>query len=369
MAGILADAGLEAIVAAASDAALAPDGWPDLLQRLAATFRSGFADVFARTEDRTRWRGLAYGLDVADYQDVFLGTWVKRNVWSARAPVRQAGEVLTTREIMPRDELVRTGMYNDYLAPRGLHEGLRLSLWAGQGWVQDISLLRPWSAGPFEGGELDLAGALLPHLRRSAAIARQVGAADGMARSSLAALDALRQAAFMLDGRGRVLHLNRGGEALAAAADTLLVRGGCLDAANPAQSPRLQRAIAAAAGSGGAPPIGADLALHHAERPSLPVMVVPVSAGNAWAALDAPAVLVLSPLRAPALSLAARYGLTPAEAALAARLAEGHTLVEAARLRGCTINTVRTHLARLMGKTDTQRQSALVRLLTLDGVA
>lgn len=121
MAGILADAGLEAIVAAAYDAALAPDGWPDLLQRLATTFRSGFADVFARTEDRTRWRGLAYGLDVADYQDVFLGTWVKRNVWSARAPVRQAGEVLTTREIMPRDELVRTGMYNDYLAPLGLH--------------------------------------------------------------------------------------------------------------------------------------------------------------------------------------------------------------------------------------------------------
>jgi len=300
MASVLADAGLEALIAAAYDSAVAPEWWPDLLQRLAPAFRCGFADVFAHPGDRTRWRGLAYGLDEADYQDVFLGTWLKRNVWAERRPVERAGEVLTTREMMQPDELMRTEMYNDYLAPRGLHEGMRLSLWAGQGWVQDISLLRPWSVGPFEPPELDLARALLPHLQRASAIARQVGAAAHMAQSGLAALDALHQAAFMLDGRGHVLHLNRGGEALAAAADAVLVRGGGLDAADPAQSLGLQRAIAGAAGLGGATPVGTELALHRPdEGATLPLLVMPVSGGNAWAALDAPAVLVLAPLGRP----------------------------------------------------------------------
>ncbi len=363
-------------MAAAYDTAVAPEGWPDLLQRLAGVFSSGFADVFARTDDRSRWRGLAYGLDEADYQDVFLGTWVKRNVWSERRPVERAGEVLTTREMMPRDEFVRTEMYNDYLAPRGLHEGLRLSLWAGQGWVQDISLLRPWSAGPYAGAELDLARAVLPHLRRSAAIARQLGAAAHMAQAGLAALDGLRQAAFMLDARGRVLHLNRGAEVLAAEADALLVDAAGLDAADPAQSPALQRAIAGAAGLGGMLPAGAGLTLHRRDGGApLPLLVMPVSPGNAWAALDAPAVMVLAPQRAPdrapdrAAAFAARYGLTAAEAGLATHLAAGRTLAQAAGLRGCSVNTMRTHLAHLMAKTGMRRQSALVRLLMLDGPA
>jgi DNA-binding CsgD family transcriptional regulator len=55
------------------------------------------------------------------------------------------------------------------------------------------------------------------------------------------------------------------------------------------------------------------------------------------------------------------YALTPTEAALASALVEGKTLAEFAALRGCTEETVRTHVKRLLGKVGVRRQSELVR--------
>lgn len=57
------------------------------------------------------------------------------------------------------------------------------------------------------------------------------------------------------------------------------------------------------------------------------------------------------------------YGLTPAEAKMAGLLTLGLSPATAARELGITINTARTHLKHLYGKTGTNRQSELVRLL------
>jgi DNA-binding CsgD family transcriptional regulator len=57
------------------------------------------------------------------------------------------------------------------------------------------------------------------------------------------------------------------------------------------------------------------------------------------------------------------HGLTPTEAALASALAEGRTLSEFARARGCSEQTARTHLKHVLDKTGTRRQAELVRNL------
>lgn len=57
------------------------------------------------------------------------------------------------------------------------------------------------------------------------------------------------------------------------------------------------------------------------------------------------------------------YGLTPAEARLAVLLAQGKSLQEACDLLNVTLNTARTHLKHIFSKTDTNRQSELVRLV------
>jgi DNA-binding CsgD family transcriptional regulator len=67
--------------------------------------------------------------------------------------------------------------------------------------------------------------------------------------------------------------------------------------------------------------------------------------------------------RLPVRQLAELFGLTAAEGALAADLLAGKEPREIADASGRSINTVRTHLAKLMAKTNVNRQSDLMRLL------
>jgi DNA-binding CsgD family transcriptional regulator len=92
----------------------------------------------------------------------------------------------------------------------------------------------------------------------------------------------------------------------------------------------------------------------------------------AWPIPSAGAVLVLavrghdpSPLSAERLQ--ARFGLTRAEAALALQIMAGGSISSIAASSGRSLHTVRTHLARVMNKTHTHRQSELVRALVTLG--
>jgi DNA-binding CsgD family transcriptional regulator len=65
----------------------------------------------------------------------------------------------------------------------------------------------------------------------------------------------------------------------------------------------------------------------------------------------------------PSDCLQAVFGLTRAEAHLAARLADGEDLKTAADHLGITYGTARTRLAEIFQKTETRRQGELIRLL------
>lgn len=354
-------------------AALDPRGTEALLHALAAAFRSHFADSFSRTHDHARHHGIAIGLDRADYEEQFLGVWSRRNVWGQRRPVRLAGEIVTTREMLPRHELLRSEMYNDYLHPRGLHEGLRLAVWAGEGAIEDISLLRPWSAGPFAAAELRFARMLLPHLQRAATVARRLRGAHAVAEAGLAALESVAHAAYLVERSGRILHMNGAGAALAAGQDGLLATAAGLAGSTPTASLALSRAVLQAAGAGGQPGRSAGLRLPRPSGlPDLLAITQPVGSASGFAQLDPRTVLVVvsDPARLAGEAqgglpdrLRSLYGLTAAEAQVALDLLAGREVAEIARLRRRSIATIRTHVARLLTKTGTSRQAELLRLL------
>ena len=62
-------------------------------------------------------------------------------------------------------------------------------------------------------------------------------------------------------------------------------------------------------------------------------------------------------------SVAIKSGLTPTEAAIAADVAAGLTLLESARQRGVRESTVRWHLKHVLAKTNVRSQTQLVRML------
>ena len=65
-------------------------------------------------------------------------------------------------------------------------------------------------------------------------------------------------------------------------------------------------------------------------------------------------------------AIADAFGLTTAEAKVVARLAMGNSLPDIAGNLKVSINTVRTLLARAMGKTATNTQVALVRMVLIN---
>jgi DNA-binding CsgD family transcriptional regulator len=85
------------------------------------------------------------------------------------------------------------------------------------------------------------------------------------------------------------------------------------------------------------------------------------------------AVLLLTDLRSlarpDALRLSAGFGLTAAEARLAARLASGDGINAAAIALGISHETVRTQLSAVFAKTNTHRQAELAALVTRLGLS
>jgi len=360
---IVTDARIGQTIETAYDAATNPERWPLLLERLAQLFRSHFADLFARSHNRVHYRGLAFGLPQHEYEHEFLDTWSKRNVWGQTRPVRIAGEVLSTRAMVSKRELVRSEIYNEYLAPRGLHEGLRISIWSDDDGIQDISLLRPWSAGPFEGEELALAAHLLPHLQRAAAIARALRQATLTTAASLAHHDATGSALFTIDRAGRATPSNRAAETLVQSQQALALRRSQLHAATPDATRCLHACIARAI----APvnPHASTVSLPRAGKPGMTLLVTPLNHAADWSLLHPPAALaiVTEPPPPPLSGFQTRFGLTKAEDEIATLLVAGRSAAEIAEHRKRSINTIRTQLSQLMDKMGAVRQGDLVRLL------
>ena len=348
------------------DAAIRPSRWTGVIEHLGTLFNSHFADLFARTDDWSDMRGRAIGLDRSDYEDQFLGFWCNRNIWSQTRPVRVSGEVLPTWQFVDREDLRRSPIYNEYLSQRGLDEGLRIALWAGHGWILDISLLRSASVGPFDRNEVELGKYVLPHLQRAASVSQTL-----QGSLNFASFDTLGRPAFLLDGTGRLLQLNSAADALLGrttpkAQHGLKLQHGHLTAGSATAAAGLAAAIAGAARIGRPEATHLNLAgKPGAGRGSLQLSILPMRDGDDWALPGPTCVLALvtgQTSRGPE-ALIERFALTPAEAEVALKLAAGKSLAEIASATGRSINTVRTHLARVMAKTRTQRQSQLVPLL------
>ncbi len=357
------------IIDAIYAAAIAPERWTEVLAQLREMFGTAFAGFIMRNADRTQVDGIAVGLDRDDYRG-FLDKFYRGSIFAARTEKWYAGEIIPTSTIVPPKLLERSPMFQEYLKPRDLHEGLRLGLSLdGAGVYHFISLMRPWSAGTYSEHELALARVLMPHLQRAVEISQRLRQADVLASAALATLDVLRHPVLLLDHDGRVLHANATGNTLLASADGLGATLGILQAATPALTNRLHAVLARAAGAGGKPAQANALRLpKRSGGAPLAMLVMPFRHEAHWSLSRKPAILVCvtdpqAVAALPARQLMDLFGLTGSEAALAADLLAGQELREIARHRGRSINTVRTHLARVMAKTNVNRQSELMRLL------
>jgi DNA-binding CsgD family transcriptional regulator len=235
----------------------------------------------------------------------------------------------------------------------------------GVGWLSIAAPLRPRSFG--SEARMRLMRLMVPHLQHALRVQSHMAEAELQRRRAHDALEHVAHGVVMLDAGGSVLFANRAALSISTPANGLKIGRTGIRAQRPAEDAALQRAIAHASGRTRRGPRGGEtLALtRNGERQPLMAHVLPAVLDDPDVA-DGTLVLLVDPGReTPSLaaSLTRLYGLTRKEARVATEILRGDGLQAVADRMSVTLSTVRVHLQNVFDKTQTHRQTELMRLL------
>jgi DNA-binding CsgD family transcriptional regulator/PAS domain-containing protein len=277
--------------------------------------------------------------------------------------------VLTDDDWMPKEDLLRSEYYNDFMAPQDIHSVAMIRLATRGLNVSAISVTRPKRRDRFAAGDLALAERLQPHLIRAFTLGRKLACQRGARHAMAEALERTEHGIFLLDRSGRVRHVNQSGEELIAKGEGLAMVGGRLRAVTAVDDRRLQALVRDATRKEGEQRTGGAVALAtFSRRRPLSVTVTPVGAERFSIFHEEPAVMVCVTDLQAEVSLGDQrlrdlFGLSPAEARVALALFDGQSPKQAAASLGLSYFTVRGHLVRIFDKTQTGGQVELTRLM------
>jgi DNA-binding CsgD family transcriptional regulator len=384
---------LPALIEALYAVAVEPSLWPTWLGRLCGALRIDAAILIHRFEPGAGDQGIvAVGLEgegsvrrgppsstsfslrpseVAPY----LAYLAEDSRLLSKAVSLGPGELIVLSDVLSPPDFLATRLYREWLQPRGLHHLVAMVVSRGPRHITGLALLRRRRRPPFEAGDLRLLERLLPHLQRVAQIEERLLEADRRYEVARQVLESVRCSVVLLDGKGRVCGANRRAATLLARRQGIQLDRDRLRAEDPRETAALTGLIAEALTKASRSSGGVLALSRAAHRRPLLLSVNPLDGheGRAPGHAVAGALLLLSdPEDLPAMSeadLCRLYALTQAEARVAARVARGETIDEVAAALAIRPTTVKTHVQRVLAKTDTRRQLELARLLMSAAVA
>jgi DNA-binding CsgD family transcriptional regulator len=354
---------VERLNARFGDAALDPSLWPEIMEQLCTAVGARGAVLLQsdlRTPDVPRTSGLDHYL-----RSYFTEGWHERDIRAERGvPLLLNGEkVIIDQDILTPEEIERAGLYAESLIPNGLRWFAAIGFWAGPA-LWGLSIQRTSQEGPFEREEKPLLARLSQRLTEAATLSQAVGRVA--LSNAVNALNLVTQPALALDRFGLVLAINAAADALfddqlRVVNRRLLVCDQRAKAALAALIDRLRTVPDTAA-----LPVAPIVVRRPPKRPII-IRVLPIDGAARSPFLGARVLLVFSDLGRPLNTttdvLAETFGLSPAEARLASRMAGGISLEEAAGELAITRETARNQLKSIFAKTGTHRQGELVALL------
>lgn len=353
----------DAVVTDIYEAAISPGHWELALTRLTDAFapdRWGCAMlIWERVAPPAgRFVGSAgvHAMARQAYEHAFAGA----NEWSVRGHDLPVGVVCHSDALVDREAFRQTAFFTDYLAGFGMEVGV-LGL-IDRHRSDHLCLCLP---GADLGSTMRLEAALrllMPHIQRATRISRRIGEAELAAQTAREVLDRAPTAVLMCDADLNVTYANPAAEAL--------VREGYLrqDAGRVAVRDRRQMQVLRSIVASDEGPRCAALSLEVADAPAVGAMALRIDAsgegirnpdfGSAHMMIVAGRNFRSSFENIE--HLREWFGLTPAEARLAAVLAEGGSLEDFSETRGITRNAARFLLKGVFAKTGVHRQGELV---------
>ncbi len=327
---------------------LEPAGWTDTLRAVCDVVDgcSGVLQLLTPSTGAVKFSA-EWGTDAA-YSALYQTRYSTLNPLVRATP--RPGSVSTLSDWIDPREFQRTRFYREWAEPQAYYDVLIGFVGLTPERPEAIAIARHERAGTFRTEHARALAALVPHVGRALSLSRALD--DGRARDATLVLDRLSVVALLVNHRGHIQHANAA--ALATLADGQGIRDdrGQLRCATPKADMLLRAALEAPT----ATPVTIPIA--HGRGRAVLTLVDAGRSGQRLVLLTRPdgAQLAIEPV-------AVSYGLTPAEAEVLRRLVEGRSLVDIAEMLSVRISTIRTHLRRLLHKTDSARQSDLVRLV------
>lgn len=296
-----------------------------------------------------------------DYQE----KWILHDDRHSAGLTCQVSEPQTERMLVDVPQLRRSQFHHEFLNRWRVQYFMATWLVRDTGRGVVLSLGHDPRHGEFSDRERDGMRVLVPHLRRILEVKDRLQIAQVLPRTFLDVTDRLPFATLFVAADFSIIECSRAAGDLLATRDGIHADDGRLGFTRSVEARAFARMLVTDTSLGN---IEDCMRVPRRRGPPITLLVLPINRRQStWISVPARwLVLIFDPLRATApdhrrLQLA--LGVTPAEAALAGRVAAGLSVTEAARELNISLNTARTQLKSVYSKTGTRSQAQLTRLI------
>ncbi len=360
---------LSAAIEAVHTASLDPELWGPALSAVTGLFNGAGCtlETFDKTTGRLRDYH-AHGVPPASEQE-YLEYWAERNPRAIHGRTTKPGDLGWDYQFTSEAEMDRDPYYRDLLlACTGFRYYLSATLVNSADTFAVLAMQYAPGYGHVQSPDIALMRRFLPHMHQAHNVARRLKAALSARQELERALDWLSDGVLLVGRNGKVLYANETMQAIARRGDGIAIVKGKVEFKSIEARGRFSDALARLHRPDASDEWGdSDFAVSRAGAGLRYLVSVRRLFGGQKHKLQHPdaaaVVFVHDPLRrngASARMLQDVFAFTEAEAAIALALQGGSSLVDYARQRGLSRNTVYWHLRRIKEKTGCTRLPELI---------
>lgn len=348
--------------------ALDTHAWSGIAPRLASVFHSNSAVLKVHgPQQHVHLLEVTDNLVVSQSQQSWAEHWHKNDLWVERSTSFGIGRIVTSDDLLGREEIRHSDFYHDWLHKIDIHHMLGMTLALADDTVAVLGIHRSKDRQHYQSQERQKLAILVPHLERALQLRQRLQANAIEQFASYEVMQSLDTAVFVIDAMRHVLFANRRAHQLMTQNAEVAIKRRELHFANMALHKTFAGMLANTIGYRFSPLAQApsSLAIPRNDRLPLILSLSPLISPLLEPAGTLALVFVTDPEYTPASQdeLRSLFGLTPSEAVIAADLCRGKSLPDIALAHRVSIATVRSHLKNLLAKTATTRQAELVVLL------
>ncbi len=363
------------LISSIYDAAIDATLWPMFIQHLTHTLNAHSG--LLRVQDlQLNEVGLyiTHGV-IPEYQQKYIEYYVHNDPLISAAAKHKIGTPLQSAAFLP-ESFRKTEFFNDYNSPQGMEQIIGGLLVKNKSRIALLGVHRRDQIGVYKPHEVTLLELLFPHLQRAFHVNSYLFQLKNDINATHDVLHRLPVGIILVDAMGKPIFVNNHVETILDESPDLTLSRSGLQARTRKHTQALHKLIHEASRS--PQKTGSTLTIPTlGSAHPLSILVIPINQDNNFnfdidTSQATAALFINTAGQQHTFSqdiLCNHYGLTQAEARLAAALANGQSLEMIAEKFRLSKHTVRSQLKSCFHKTGTHRQTELVKLILSDPAA